>query len=88
MERQSYHRYDENYPCFVLPIPGGLIVLSLRHGRTEAASAMHPVSADEIRRLAGDRGAFVERCVADEDHLGRPDLRWTRMAVRLPGRRS
>ena len=63
--------------------PGGLIALSLRHGPAEAARAMHPVSADEIHRLARDNGAFVERCIADEDHLGRPELRWTRMAVRL-----
>ena len=63
--------------------PGGLIVLSLRHGPAEGARAMHPVSADEIRRLARDNGVFVERCIADEDHLDRPDLRWTRMGVRL-----
>lgn len=46
---------------------------------------MHPVSADEIRGLAHDNGMLVEHCIADEDHLGRPDLRWTRMAAR--GRR-
>ena len=62
--------------------PGGLIVLSLRHGPAEAARAMHPVSADETRGLARDNGVFVERCIADEDHLGRPHLRWTRMALR------
>ena len=45
---------------------------------------MHPVSADEIRRLADEHGTLVERCVVDQDHLGRPDLRWTRMALRLP----
>ena len=65
--------------------PGGLMVLSLRHGPAEPARAMHAVSADEIRRLARDNGAFVERCIADQDHLGRPDVRWTRMAVRLGG---
>ena len=64
--------------------PGGLIALSLRHGPAEAARAMHAVSADEIRRLARDHGALVERCVTDDDHLGRPDVRWTRVAVRLP----
>ena len=63
--------------------PGGLIVLSLRHGPAKAERAMHPVSADEIRRLADGHGALVERCVIDQDHLGRPDLRWTRMALRL-----
>ena len=64
--------------------PGGLIALSLRHGPSEATRAMHPVSADEIRRLARDHGALVERCVTAEDHLGRPNVRWTLVAVRLP----
>jgi hypothetical protein len=67
--------------------PGGLIALSLRHGASEATRAMHPVSADEVHRLGRDNGAFVERCSADEDHLDRPDVRWTRMAVRLPAGR-
>ncbi len=64
--------------------PGGLIALSLRHGPAEATRAMHAVSADEIRRLARDHGALVERCVTAEDHLGRPDVRWTQVALRLP----
>ena len=64
--------------------PGGLIALSLRHGPAEATRAMHTVSADEIRRLARDHGALVERCVTAEDHLGRPDVRWTQVALRLP----
>ena len=64
--------------------PGGLIALSLRHGPAEAARAMHAVSADEIRRLARDHGALVERCVTAEDHLGREGVEWTQVAVRLP----
>ena len=54
--------------------PAGLIVLSLRHGPVEASRTMHPVSADQIGRLARDHGAFAEPCIADEDHLGRPDV--------------
>ena len=64
--------------------PGGLIALTLRHGPAEATRAMHAVSADEIRRLARDHGALVERCVTAEDQQGRPDVRWTQVAVRLP----
>ena len=64
--------------------PGGLIALSLRHGPAEATRGMHAVSADEIRQLARDHGALVERYSTAEDHLGRPDVRWTLLAVRLP----
>ena len=64
--------------------PGGLIAFSLRHGPAGAARAMHEVSADEIRRLARDHGALVERCVTAEDQQGRPDVQWTQVAVRLP----
>ena len=64
--------------------PGGLIALTLRHGPAEATRSMHAVSADEIRRLARDHGALVERCVTAEDQQGRPDVRWTQVAVRLP----
>lgn len=64
--------------------PGGLIALTLRHGPAEATRAIHAVSADEIRRLARDHGALVERCSTAEDHLGREDVRWTQVAVRLP----
>ena len=63
-------------------------MLSLRHGPAEDARARHPVSADEIRGLARDNGVFVARCIADEDHLDRPDLRWTRIALRWSERRT
>ena len=64
--------------------PGGLIAFSLRHGPAEAARAMHEVSDDEIGRLARDHGALVERCEPAKDHLNRPDVRWTQVAIRLP----
>lgn len=64
--------------------PGGLMVFGLRHGPAEADRVMHAVSVEEIRRLARDHGAAVERSGTGDDHLGRPGVRWTRMAVRLP----
>ena len=64
--------------------PGGLLALTLRHGPSEPGRAMHPVSETEIRTLARDHGALVERCVTAGDQQGRDDVRWTQMALRLP----
>ncbi len=64
--------------------PGGLIAITLRHGTASAARGMHPVSEDEVARLARAHGAFVERRVAGEDQQGRADVSWTQMAIRLP----
>lgn len=64
--------------------PGGLLVVLLRHGPAEAGRGFHPVSTDEIRMLARDHGAFVEREAGDDDALGRREVHWTKMAVRLP----
>ena len=64
--------------------PGGLLAITLRHGPPEPARAMHPVSETEIRTLARDHGALVERCVTAGDQQGRNDVRWTQMALRLP----
>ena len=65
--------------------PGGLLAITLRHGPSEAGRAMHPASEEEIRALARDHGALVERCVAAADHFGRDDVRWTQMAIRASG---
>jgi len=64
--------------------PGGLLAVTLRHGPAEPERGFHPVSEDEIRRLARDHGAFIERHGAADDHLGRADVRWTHLAIRLP----
>ena len=64
--------------------PGGVLAMTLRSGPAEPARRFHPVSADEIRTLARDHGAFVEREVEADDHLGREDVRWTQLAIRLP----
>lgn len=64
--------------------PGGLLAVVLRRGPAGAERGFHPVSVDEIRMLARNHGAFVEREAEDQDALGRADVRWTKMAVRLP----
>ena len=64
--------------------PGGVLAMTLRSGPAEPARRFHPVSVAEIRTLARDHGAFVEREVEADDHLGREDVRWTQLAIRLP----
>ena len=64
--------------------PGGVLAITLRHGPAEAGRRFHPVSAAEIRSLARDHGAFVEREAAADDLLGRREIRWDQLAIRLP----
>jgi SAM-dependent methyltransferase len=53
--------------------PGGVLALTLtlRHGPAAAGRAMHPVSAEEVARLARGHGAMVERIVELPDIMGR-----------------
>ncbi len=64
--------------------PGGVLAITLRHGPSEAERRFHPVSAAEIKSLARDHGAFVEREATAEDRLGRNEIRWEQLAIRLP----
>ena len=64
--------------------PGGVLAITLRRGPTEAGRTVHPVSAAEIKRLARDHGAFVERENTADDLLGRREIRWEQLAIRLP----
>lgn len=64
--------------------PGGRLAITLRTGPSEAGRAMHAVSPDEIERLARAHGAFVERRVDAPDRLGRADVSWVQLALRLP----
>ena len=64
--------------------PGGLLAITLRSGPADAERGLHEVSADEIKVLARDHGAFVEREGSTEDHLGRYEIQWTHLGIRLP----
>ncbi len=58
---------------------------SLWGGEPGIASIFHPVSAEELERLARDHGAYVaHRSWAAGDGLGRDEVRWERVLVRLP----
>jgi SAM-dependent methyltransferase len=64
--------------------PGGLIAITLRHGPAEPARGMHPVSLAELETLARGHGTFIQSSIEANDALGRPDVRWTQVAIRLP----
>ncbi|WP_022730046.1 methyltransferase domain-containing protein [Fodinicurvata sediminis] len=64
--------------------PGGTLALTLRHGPAEPERQMHPVSAEEINRLAKSHGAMVVHEESAPDGQGRSEITWTQMALRLP----
>ena len=64
--------------------PGGLLAITLRSGPAAAERGFHPATAAEVRTLARNHGAFVEYHSTVDDYLGRPGVRWTNVAVRLP----
>ena len=64
--------------------PGGLLAITLRDGPDDDHRGFHPVTVDELRRLATDHGAYIERESTNADHRGRGDVRWRQVAIRLP----
>ena len=64
--------------------PGGILAVTLRFGPADAERDMHEVSRAEIEALARAHGAFVEWGAKADDSLGRPDVHWVQLAVRLP----
>jgi SAM-dependent methyltransferase len=63
---------------------GGLLVITLRLGPAPADRGMHPVSLDEVERLARNRGFEIEKVHLAPDEQGRADVSWTCIALRLP----
>ena len=64
--------------------PGGIIVISLRIGPTDADREMYPVDGNEIPALARNHGTIVQRETSRSDLLGRESVHWTNYALRLP----
>lgn len=64
--------------------PGGIMALNLRQGPADVERGMHPVSEQEIERLARDHGAFLDRRLSQPDQLGRDEVSWVHLAIRLP----
>jgi SAM-dependent methyltransferase len=64
--------------------PVGCIAMTLRHGPSEPGRVLHEVASAEIEHLARSHGALVEVVEPSPDQLGRSDVTWTRVLVRLP----
>ncbi len=64
--------------------PGGVLVLTLRDGPSEPGRAMHPTTLGEIEALAREHGLAVLRVLDETDSLGRSDVAWTTVVLRLP----
>ena len=64
--------------------PGGKIAITLREGPVDVGRGMHPVSTDEVQQLARRYGAYLEPTQRATDFLGRRQISWTRIIVRVP----
>ena len=65
--------------------PGGVAILSLRHGPVPAGRRMFEVSAEETIALARRHGLEQCHCGARDDVQGRPDVHWSVVGLRRPG---
>lgn len=63
--------------------PGGLLLLSIRNASQDPNRPMWETSAGEIESLARDHGLAVVRIAAGADLLGREDVHWTTIVLRL-----
>lgn len=69
---------------FTLLRPGGVLAITLRQGPAEVERGIHPVSLEELQRLAHEHGGMVVRASPAADQLGRAEVSWTGVALRLP----
>lgn len=64
--------------------PGSVLAMTLRHGPADPERRIYPVTLDEVLGLARDHGLVVERSGDDPDRLGRGEVHWTHIALRIP----
>ena len=64
--------------------PGGLLAITLREGPDADNRGFHPVTVDELRRLARDHGARCEENSDDGDPFHRLSVHWKLLTVRRP----
>lgn len=64
--------------------PGGVLVMTLRHGPAPSGMQMHPTSTTEIEGLARTHGLEIVRVATSSDHGERTGVTWDVMALRMP----
>lgn len=64
--------------------PGGLLVITLRHGPSPDARVFHDIDLGELEALARKRALVTLHARRNADKLDRPDVWWETFAVRLP----
>lgn len=64
--------------------PGGTLTLSLRLGPSQADRDMYPVDVGEIETLARNHGVAVLQVRQSLDRLGRYEISWVQIVMRLP----
>ncbi len=64
--------------------PSGLLVMTVRHGPLEPGRSFHEVPEGELENLAKNHGAEVIYNQTSPDQLGRMDVTWSHLAIRLP----
>lgn len=64
--------------------PGGTLAISLRMGPPDVDRDMHPVATDEIETLARNHGVAVLEVRQSPDRLGRDEISWVQIVLRLP----
>lgn len=62
---------------------GGVLAMTLRTGPSEPGRATHGTSLDEIEMLARSAGMAVARAETADDPLGRSDVSWIKVTLRL-----
>lgn len=68
-----------------LLMPGGCIVITLRHGDSPDQREMFEVSFDEVNRLSKSRGLTIIKHVSEEpDQLNRDGVSWETVVCKLP----
>ncbi|NJR80316.1 methyltransferase domain-containing protein [Sphingomonas corticis] len=64
--------------------PGGLLVVTLREGPPPPGRPMHPAPLGELEALARSHGLEILRVERGSDALGRTEVSWTTVVLRMP----